>query len=147
MGFNYGSERPQVVQQLISFPLTVPGAGQAIQISQTLTKKDLITTFGVSNPTAGSSVYIGNAGVSAAGVNQGFEIPAGTAPYFRTFQEDRQLYEIQALLVSLLRGLKCAQPDVEKIPFICWDLSQLYLFSANAAGSQVTIVAFPQAYL
>lgn len=144
---NFGTERPLVSQQVISFPLTVPGAGSAIQISQTLTKKDLITTFGVSNPAAGSSVYLGNAGVSAAGANQGFEIPAGTAPYFRTFQEDRQLYELQSLLSVIVRGLNCTMPEMEKIPFICFDLSQLFLFSGNAAGSQVTILAFPQAYL
>jgi hypothetical protein len=147
MPFSFGTERPLVSQQLISFPLTVPGAGQAIPISQTLDKSRLITTFAVSNPVAGSSVYLGNAGVTAAGANQGFEIPAGTAPAFRAFQESRQLYEIQGLVVTIARVLNCTLPEIEKIPFIVWDLTQLYLFSANAAGSQVTIAAFPQAYL
>jgi hypothetical protein len=147
MPFSFGSERPQVSQQLISFPLTVPGAGLAIPISQSLDKSRLITTFSVSNPVAGSSVYLGNAGVTATGTTQGFEIPPGTAPAFRTFQETRQLYELQGLIVIIARVLNCTLPEIEKIPFIVWDLTQLYLFSANAGGSQVTIAAFPQAYL
>lgn len=147
MAFGFGTERPHVTQQMITFPVAVPGAGQAIPISQSLDSTKLITTFGISNPAAGSSVYIGNQGVQAAGVNQGFEIPPGTAPQFRTFQEDRQLYEIQALLVTIAKALNCTNPQVERIPFICWDLTQLYLFSSNAAGSQVTVTAFPQAYL
>lgn len=147
MPFSFGTERPLVSQTLITFPLTVPGAGQAVPISQTLDKSRLITTFSVSNPVAGSSVYLGNAGVSAAGATQGFEIPPGTAPAFRTFQENRQLYELQGLLVVMAKVLNCSLPEIEKIPFICWDLTQLFLFSANVAGSQVTIAAFPQAYL
>ena len=147
MAFNFGTQRPQVSQQTITFGLAVPGAGLAVPISSNLDKSKLITTFIVSNPAAGSSVYLGNAGVQAAGANQGFEILAGTAPAFRVFQEDRQLYELQTLMAALLKGLSCTVPDLEKIPFICWDLTQLFLFSGNVAGSNVTIAAFPQPYL
>jgi hypothetical protein len=150
MPFAFGTQRPQVVQQIITFPLTVPGAGAAVSIgaAQNLDKSRLITSFVVSNPVAGSSVYLAmNQGVSAAGAQQGLEIAAGTAPNFKITQEDRQLYEIQILLAELVKLQKCQTPELEKIPFICWDLTQIYLFSANAAGSQVTIAAFPQMYL
>jgi hypothetical protein len=147
MSFAYGTLRPQISQDIITFPLTVPGVGQAIPISNTLDKTRLITSFTISNPVAGSSVYLGNQGVTNAGTTQGLEIPAGTAPTFRTFQEDRQLYELQVLLGQIAEQLKCSTPQMEKIPFICWDLTQLYLFSGNAAGSPVTVAAFPQMYL
>lgn len=145
---NFGTSRPQVSQTFLSFPLTVPGTGNAIPISVNLDKTRLITTFIVSNPVAGSSVYIGGAGVAATGNNQGLEIQAGTAPAFQIFQEGRQLYELQALQNMMLQVIECrTQVQLEIIPFICWDLTQLFLFSANAAGSQVTIAAFPQMYL
>jgi len=147
VAFSYGTLRPQVAQDIITFPLTVPGVGQAIPLSNVLDKTRLITTFTISNPAAGSSVYLGNQGVTNTGVTQGLEIPAGTAPSFRTFQEDRQLYEVQVLLGQIAEALRCATPQMEKIPFICWDLTQIYLFSGNAAGSAVTVAAFPQMYL
>jgi hypothetical protein len=149
MDFNFGTSRPQVTQQIFTFGLNVPGgANQAIPISTTITKDKLITTFIVSNPVAGSSVYLGGPGVtSVAGANQGLEIVAGTAPAFRILQEDRELYEVMTLLGALTEKLQCKPADYIKIPFICWDLTQLFLFSANAAGSAVTIAAFPQPYL
>lgn len=145
---NFGTTRPQVSQTFLSFPLLVPGAGNAVPIAVNLDKTRLITTFIVSNPVAGSSVYIGGAGVQATGNNQGLEIQAGTAPAFQIFQEGRQLYELQALQSMALQTLQCkTSVPLEIIPFICWDLTQIFLFSANAAGSQVTIAAFPQMYL
>jgi hypothetical protein len=145
---NFGVARPLVTQSGFSFPLTVPGAGQPTPISATLDKSKLITSFIVSNPVAGSSVYLGfSSGVSATGVNQGLEIPAGTAPNFRINQEGRQLYELQTLSALIAKLINCQIPELEKIPFKVWDLTQIFLFSANAAGSQVTIAAFPEVYL
>ena len=148
MAFSYGTLRPQVAQDVITFGLTAPGVGQAIQLSSTLDKTRLITAFTISNPLAGSSVYLGNQGVNATpGPTQGLEIAAGTAPTFRISQEDRQLYELQVLMGQIAEALRCATPQMEKIPFIVWDLTQLYLFSGNVAGSGVTIAAFPAMYL
>jgi len=148
MSLAFGTDRPLITQTLIAFPLTVPGVAPAIQMSQTLDKSRLITTFVVSNPVAGSSVYLGaSAGVTNAGATQGFEIQAGTAPAFKLFQEGRQLYELQALAAAITTQIGCIPPLLEKIPFVVWDLTQLFLFSANAGGSQVTIAAFPQPYL
>jgi len=145
---NFGVSRPLVTQTGFTFPLTVPGAGQPTPISANLDKSKLITSFIVSNPQAGSSVYLGfNSGVSNAGVNQGLEILAGTAPNFRITQEGRQLYELQQLSGLIARLINCQVPDFEKIPFKVWDLTQIFLFSGNAAGSQVTIAAFPEVYL
>ena len=146
---NFGTQRPLVTQELLSFPLVVSGtAGQPTPISTSLGKTRMITTFSISNPTAGSSVYLGGANVTTpAGANTGFEIQAGTAPVFKILQETRQLYELQALLSTIAQGLKCQPVDLEKIPFVVWDLTQLFLISANAGGSNVTISAFPQMYL
>lgn len=145
---NFGSQRPTIVQQVISYGLAVSGVTPTpIGVIQNLDKTRLITTFVVSNPIAGSSVYMGNSGVSATGANQGLEIQAGTAPAFVSFQEGRQIYEMQTLVAMIAQQLKCTPPELEKIPFICWDLTQIFLISGNAAGSQVTIGAFPQMYL
>ena len=144
---NFGIQRPQVTQTFFTFPLTVPGTGQPVALSQNFDKTKLITSFIISNPVAGSSVYMGNAGVSNTGANQGLEIQAGTAPNFRITQEGRQYYELQTLVAMIVQQIGCTPAALEKIPFICWDLTQIFLFSANALGSQVTVAAFPQVYL
>jgi hypothetical protein len=145
---NFGIARPLVTQIGFSFPLTVPGTGQPTPLSATLDKSKLITSFIVSNPAAGSSVYLGfTPGVSNAGANQGLEILAGTAPNFKISQEGRQLYELQTLSALISKLINCQVPDLEKIPFKVWDLTQIFLFSGNVAGSQVTIAAFPEVYL
>lgn len=144
---NFGISRPKVTQQIVPFPLTVPGVAPAVPLSATLGPDKLITSFIISNPLAGSSVYLGSGpGVSNAGANQGLEIQAGTAPNFRVTQV-RQLYELQALQAAIAKMINCLPQDLEKIPIVVWDLTQLFLFSANAAGSQVTIAAFPEPYL
>ena len=145
---NFGTQRPQVTQVLISFPLAVSATGTAaVPISTTLDKTKLITTFIISNPVAGSSVYLGGPGVQATGATQGLEIQAGTAPAFILDQEGRQLYELQTLIAGIYQQIGCQPPALEKIPFKCWDLTQLFLSSANVAGSSVTIAAFPEPYL
>jgi hypothetical protein len=145
---NFGIDRPLITQTGFAFPLTVPGTGQAAPINGNLDKSKLITSFTVSNPLAGSSVYLGfSPGTSNTGVNQGLEITAGTAPTFAIRQEGRQLYELQGLTALIARLINCVSPPMEKIPFKVWDLSAIYLFSANAAGSQVTIAAFPEVYM
>jgi hypothetical protein len=145
---NFGIARPLMTQTIVPFPLTVPGAGQAVPISATLDKSKLITSFVISNPIAGSSVYLGNSpGTSNVGATQGLEIQPGTAPNFRVSQEGRQLYELQVLSGLIAKLINCQTPDMEKIPFKVWDLTTLYLFSGNVAGSQVTIAAFPEPYL
>jgi hypothetical protein len=151
MGFAYGTERPLVAQDMTTFALPVPFGGAppvSVPLSQKFDKTALITTFVISNPIGGSSVYLGNSGVTLpAGTNAGLEIQAGSAPVFRTFQEGRQLYEMQVLLAGIAQGLECQMPQMEKIPFICWDLTRLFITSANAAGSTVTVAVFPQMYL
>jgi len=147
MAFSFGTLRPQIAQDVITFPVAVPGTGAAVVISNTLDKTHLITTFTISNPVAGASVYLGNQGVTATGGTTGLEIPAGTAPTFKVIQEDRQLYELQIILGQIAEALNCQPQTYEKIPFICWDLTQIYLFSGAAGGSQVTVAAYPQMYL
>lgn len=144
---NFGTLRAQVTQNIITFPLAVPGSGNPQPISTVLDKSKLITSFIISNPLAGSSVYLGNAGVAATGPTQGLEIQPGTAPNFRVNQEGRQLYELQTLVSMIVKQIGCVPPELEKIPFIVWDLTQIFLFSANAVGSTVTVAAFPQVYL
>jgi hypothetical protein len=147
VAFNFNISRDLVTQTFRTFPLAIVGAAQAVPLDPGGSKQQLITGFGISNPAAsGSSIYIGNAGVTdPTGANPGFEIQAGTAPFFREFQEGRQLYELQGLLAQIATVLQCVNVQVEKIPFVVFDMSQFFVFSLN--NVTVTVITFPTMYL
>jgi hypothetical protein len=147
VAFNFGTQRDLVTQTFRSFALTLTGGAAAVPLDLNANKQQLITSFGISNPLgSGGSIYIGNQGVTApGGANPGFEIQAGTAPFFREFQEGRQLYELQLLVADIAEVLNCTNIGLEKIPFVVWDLSQLFVFSA--VNLTFTIITFPTMYL
>lgn len=137
---NVGLQRPLVAQQVRTFAFAV--TTNPLPIDPHSDKTKLITSFVIANPSTGASVFIGNAGVSAA---SGLEIPAGTAPMFSVDNQGRQLYELQQLLLSINTGLKCAHVPLEGLPFVVWDLSTLFLVAA--ANTTVSIGVFPTMYL
>ena len=147
MAFAFGIERPLVAQSFRTFAVTLVGAAAAIPLDPGASKQNLITTFAISNPTtSGTSIFIGNAGVTApGGANPGFEIQPGSAPAFRSFQEGRQLYELQGMLAQLVQAANCANTQLEKIPFIVFDLSTIFAFSAM--NVTFTVIAFQAMYL
>lgn len=139
---NVGTQRQLIAQTFNTRSIAVTAA--ALPIDPTVDKTKLITGFSISNPTGGISVFIGNGGVLTT---TGFEIPAGTAPFFGIDQQGRQLYEIQAPLNSINAGLKC-NPNLENIeglPFVVWDLSNFFIVAA--APTTVTLITFPTMYL
>jgi len=69
--------------------------------------------------------------------NNGLEVPAGVPIQLRITNE-RQIYEVQGPLVD---GFRCA-PDA--IPFIAWDITQIYLVAAVA--HTVGVVLFQEAF-
>ena len=143
---NVGLQRPLMVQTLNTRLINVTAA--ALPLDPTVDKTKLITGFGISNPLAGASVYIGNAGVTIPGGNNpGYEIPAGTAPFFQIDQQGRQLYELQAPLQAINAGLNCntSLANVEGLPFVVWDLSSIFIVAT--AATTVTLITFPTMYL
>lgn len=147
MALSFGTQRDLVTQTFRTFPITLVAAAAAVPLDPNGNKQQLITSFGISNPAAsGGSIYIGNQGVTdPTGANPGFEIQAGTAPFFREFQEGRQLYELQALLAPIAEQLNCANVGLERIPFVVFDLSQMFVFSLVAVT--FTVITFPTMYL
>jgi hypothetical protein len=87
---------------------------------------------------AARSVFLGNSSVLATGVN-GLEIRPGI-PIQLSIVNDRQLYEIQGPLIDQF----CKTPD--GIPFIVWDVAQMYLVTAVAPVT-IAIGLFKAAYI
>jgi hypothetical protein len=126
--------RPLIVQQFRTFSFAV--GVNALPLEPTVDKTDLITTFVISNPIAGISVYFGNGGVT---VNSGLEILPGTAPEFVIEQEGRQLYELQGPLLDIDAGLQCRNVQPEAIPFVVWSPANIYLVAAAPTTVSVSL--------
>ena len=139
-----GTLRPLVVQQFLTRAVAVTTA--ATPIDTTLDKSRLITSFAISNPVGGTSVFLGNPGVTiAGGTNAGFEIPGGSAPNFVIDNQGRQLYELQDSLNQILAGLQCNIKPLDGIPFVVWDISTMFLVAS--AATTVTLIILPTMYL
>lgn len=147
MAFAFGIERPLVTQTFRTFPVTLVAGAPALALDPNGTKQQLITTFSVSNPiTSGASIFIGNEGVTdPTGANPGFEIQPGTAPAFKELQEGRQLYELQGPLAQLLQAANCQNVQLEKIPFVVFDMSRWFAFCTM--NITFTVITFPAMYL
>lgn len=138
-----GLSRPLVVQNFQNISFTVGVA--ALPINANAQPQDLITSFVISNPVGGVSVFLGPQTVTVTGgANPGLEIPGGTAPEFHISQE-RQMYELQAPLLDISKGLQCAPAPIGAVPFAVFDMSRFFLV---AGGAQiVTIMLFPEAWI
>lgn len=134
-----GVQRPQIVQQFRTFSFAVGTA--PLPIDPGSDKSKLITTFVISNPTTGASVFLGNSGVTTT---TGLEIPAGTAPAF-IIQQERQIYEIQSLVRDIASGLQCRSVELEAIPVEVWDMSTMFLVAG--AATTVSVMLLPSMYL
>jgi hypothetical protein len=147
VAFNFNISRDLVTQTFRAFAVTLVGTAAAVPLDPGGSKQQLITTFVISNPAAsGGSVYIGNQGVTdPTGVNPGFEVQAGTAPAFKELQEGRQLYELQLILADIAKALKCTNIQLQKIPFVVFDMSQIFAFST--VNLTFTVITFPTMYL
>lgn len=143
MEFNFGNSRPRATQQVLQFNrLAPPSTELAIPISETIDETRLITTFMISNySNAPASVFLG----ASQGMHASIEIVPGAAPVFTTWQEGRQLYEIQILVQQI--ASQRAQ-DLIQVPIIVWDLREWWLLSGSETQSiEVAVTAFPLPYL
>jgi hypothetical protein len=142
MDFNFGNSRERVVQQVLMFNRIVPPAGsEAIQVSEEIDQHHLVTAFMINNySTNTDSVFLG----VDKGMHASIEIMPGSAPVFTVFQEGRQFYELQILIMKI--ASQTAQ-DLIKIPVITWDLTRWYLEAAGNNPIEVTVTAFPVPYL
>jgi len=136
--------RPVIKQEGNAQAFTVPVAPAAPLMSQSgLTA--MIDTFIITVPsTAANSVFLGfNQGVI---VGNGIELLIGTTVQFKIDHDTRQLYELQNLLININGGV-CGQPvnPKELIPFVVWDMSQIYVVAA--AATAITFATFKAVYI
>lgn len=136
-----GLQRPLLKQEATSMSFVVTTAAQSPTASLGLTS--LIDSFMITVPlAAANSVFLGfDQGVT---VTTGVELLAGTTSNFR-IPQDRQLYEIQNLLVTIARCLAGENKPFEDIPFIVWDMSSIYLIAA--ANTTISLALFKAVYI
>lgn len=121
----------QVIRDVVFQPFTtfvIPVAVTPTSISSTFTKSDLIDSFVLSlDAGAANNVFIGDQGVT---VNSGLEIVAGAGPLLFKIRNQNIQYDIQSQLNPLTENNLCTPVPIRPIPFIIWDLTQIYLIAA-----------------
>lgn len=136
-------QRPILKQEATAFAFTVPVA-PAAPLAPQWGLTALYDTFVITVPsTAANSVFMGfDAGVI---VGTGIELLASTTTQFKVDHDGRQLYELQNLLKRLTDYETCISQPMEFIPFVVWDMSQIYVVAA--AATAITVAAFKAVYI
>lgn len=118
--------RDIVFQPFTTFAVTV--AVTPTPISQLVTKSDLIDSFVLSlDAGAANNIFIGDQGVT---ITTGLEIVAGGGPVLFRIRNQPIQYDIHSVIDPAIENQLCQQVQVRSIPFIIWDLSQIYLVAA-----------------
>jgi len=127
--------REIVYQPFDSFSISVQVTPTPLNTSIALTKSDLIDSFTISvDATAANNVFIGGAGVT---ITSGLEIVAGGGPVSFVIENQRQHYELQEPVINIAEILQCSPSQPRSLPFIIWDLSQIYLIAAAITNVRV----------
>lgn len=136
-----GLQRPLLKQEATTLSFVVTTAASSPTPALGLTS--LIDSFDITVPsTAANSIFIGfDQGVTTA---TGLELLAGTTTQFRVNQ-DRQLYELQNLLNKMLQCMQGNAGVFEEIPFICWDMSSVFLIAT--ANTTISLGLFKAVYI
>lgn len=133
--------RPILWQPFSSFNLSVQVTPTAIVANQN--KSDLIDSFLVSvDAGAANNIFIGD---SAVTVTNGIEIVAGGGPVNFRIPNQPQQYDTQTPLIAIANTMQCQDNLAVPIPFIVWDLSQIFLVAA--AITNVRIAAFRSQFI
>lgn len=136
-------QRPLLKQEATAFAFTVPVAPAASPAPQ-YGLTSLIDSFTITVPTtAANSVFLGFDGGVIVGT--GIELLAGTTIEFRIEHDGRQIYELQNLVRKLIQHQCGSAGEMEYIPFVCWDMSQIFLVAA--APTAVTMALFKAVYI
>jgi hypothetical protein len=133
--------RPVLFQPFSTF--VVNALVTAVQLSAVQDKTSLVESFVISVDAAQANVFIGDSNVTTA---SGLEIVAGAGPVLFQNQNQRQTYDLQIPLIGIAQTLQCMNNEPFPIPFIIWDLSQIYVIG-TAASTPVRIAAFRAQYI
>lgn len=131
----------QMVRDISFQPFTtivVPVQITPTPIVANANKADLIDSFIVSvDAAAANNVFIGDQGVTIA---SGIEIVRGGGPVNFRIVNQNMHYEIMSVITDIAEILGCRTPNQPKtIPFIIWDLSQVYLVAVAVTSVRVAI--------
>jgi hypothetical protein len=133
--------QPNLVRDIAFQPFTTVVV--AVQITPTpiwpvQNKADLVDSFVLSvDAGAANNVFVGDQGVT---INSGIEVVRGTGPVNFIIHNQNMHYEIISYLADIAEILGCRQPNMPKtIPFIIWDLTQVYLVAAAITSVRVAI--------
>ena len=130
----------EVVTQPFDHFVVVVGVAPT-QILPTQTKADLIDSFVVSvDAAAANNIFIGGNGVTIA---NGLEIVRGGGPINFIIRQQHQHYELQEPVLAIAEILACNNYLARAIPFIIWDLSQIYLVAAAATNARIAVFRSP----
>ena len=128
-----------IVRSIVPQPLTtfILAVGTApTPISTVFTKSDLIDSFVVSlDAAAANNVFIGDQGVT---INSGLEIIRGGGPVNFVIRNQWQQYDLQQPLTDANEANQCAEQMPYAIPFVVWDLSQIYMVAAAATNVRIS---------
>lgn len=135
--------RPLIAQQGSQFTVAIAAANSPVPINGAMQITAQVDSFLLCNySTNANSVFFGmDSGVT---VNNGIEILTGTTIAFIIDHEGRQIYELQGLQAEIAAALTCRQMQLDAIPFVVWDMSQVYVTAA--AATNIGCVVFKSIY-
>lgn len=127
--------RPSVVQQfnpqVVAVQIT-PTPLSGLNLNQAFIDSLIICVYS----TAANSVFLGDQGVTTT---TGIEIPAGVTIELEISNE-RPLYELQIPMTDMEAKIACQVVRPFDVPFVYWDLTQLYCIAAAPTNIIVTAV-------
>ncbi|MCI0618942.1 hypothetical protein L0244_38710 [bacterium] len=129
----------QVVRSILYQPFTTFVIAVAVTptpIFPQQTKTDMIDSFVLSlDAAAANNVFIGDQGVTIA---SGLEIVAGGGPLNFVIRNQPMHYEVMYPTLEIAKTLQCQDTQGYGVPFVVWDLSQIYLVAAAATNIRCT---------
>lgn len=124
-----------VYQPFETYSLAVQTTPTQLSTALSFTKADLITTIVLSvDAGAANNVFIGGIGVT---ITTGLEIVRGAGPLEFVIENQNQHYELQEPALAIAETLQCSPNEPRQIPFIIWDLSQIYLIAAAVTNVRI----------
>jgi hypothetical protein len=129
-------QRSLVRQEFSTFGLTVQTTAGPVNANMQIGA--MIDAIILSVPaSAANNVFLGgDAGVT---ITTGIEIVAGSPVLFAIDHDGRQLYEVQEPLLEMASAYLCRELRPESIPFVLWDISQMYLVASAATNMAVGV--------
>jgi len=131
--------RPLLKQEATTFAVAVGLVGTPVAPNMQLTA--LVDSFVIS--VAADIIFMGfDQGVT---ITNGLQLGANTLTQFSIDHDGRQLYELQFPLTDIRNGAMCKTDPIEQIPFVVWDMSQIFL--VGAAATTVSVSVFKAVYV